>query len=317
VVACRRWRRSVKLNSMTRLLAAAIWAAQLLMAAALAVVFLTGCGDKRAATRQVQKGKHRDELPSASGLLYPEDFAKFQPGRSIDEILSDTQWGGNFGMACYHDGKSLCAIYYGLTVKDPAKNAERDINSVRKTVIAIFEDNRFVRFVRPLPADGAKPTTLEEYDRWLVRQSRSDAVNIEKVQEEVWAEPKQPSHIDPGLTVVFGALSPFLPHATEDDYRRNAVLRYQFNGSRIRLGMTSSDVESVVREKPIESGDIKAGSYSIYGSNESFNIAWLHISKLLVLYRDGKVVGAYSTGPAGKGWRSALGERFRDLPAHK
>jgi hypothetical protein len=302
---------------MTQLLPASIWTAQRPMAAALAVVFLAGCGNKLAAARQVQKGKHRDEMPSASGLLYPEDFAKFQPGRFIDEILSDTQWRGNFGTACRHDGKSLSSIWYGLTRKDPAKNAERNIDSVRETVIAIFEDNRFVKFVRPLPAEMPRPSTLADFDRLLVRQSKGDAVNIEKLQEEVWAQPERPSHIDPGLTVVFGVLSPFLPRATEEDYRRNAVLRYQFNGSRIRLGMTSSDVESLVREKPIESGDVKAGSYKIYGSNESFNIAWLHFSNLLVLYRDGKVVGAYSTGPAGKGWRSALGERFRDLPAHK
>ena len=42
--------------------------------------------------------------------------------------------------------------------------------------------------------------------------------------------------------------------------------------ARLNVGMTESEVEAVVKAKPIESGNVEAGVYRIYGSNESFNI---------------------------------------------
>jgi hypothetical protein len=103
-----------------------------------------------------------------------------------------------------------------------------------------------------------------------------------------------------------------------EDFRRNAELRDQFNASRLRIGMTERDVESVLHANPVESGKVEAHSFAIYGSNESFAISHtLHFSNILVLFRDGKASGIYSgeTVPGGRGWREQLGKLFVDLPS--
>jgi thiol-disulfide isomerase/thioredoxin len=66
-----------------------------------------------------------------------------------------------------------------------------------------------------------------------------------------------------------------------------------------------------INAKPLRSGEVKAGSFKVYGSAESFDItAYLHYSNVLVLFREGKVAGIYS------GWDIPGGEeglrRIRD-----
>jgi hypothetical protein len=81
------------------------------------------------------------------------------------------------------------------------------------------------------------------------------------------------------------------------------MLRDQFNAARLKIGMTESDVESVLKAKPIETGDVEAGSFKIFGSTESFDIRPdLHYANVLAVFKDGKLIGVYSSGraPGGK-----------------
>jgi hypothetical protein len=74
-------------------------------------------------------------------------------------------------------------------------------------------------------------------------------------------------------------------------------------------------VNAVLGAQPLESGEVEAGSYRICGSNESFNINLisLHFRNILVVLREGRVIGTY-TAPPGAEWRRELGEWFMDLP---
>ena len=81
-----------------------------------------------------------------------------------------------------------------------------------------------------------------------------------------------------------------------------------------RHTLSESEVEAVLKAKPIESGEVEAGSFIIYGSNEWFSInRALHFSNILVLFREGKARVIRSAG-AGEGWRRELQERFIDFP---
>ncbi len=79
--------------------------------------------------------------------------------------------------------------------------------------------------------------------------------------------------------------------------------------------MTESEVESVLRAKPIKEGKVEAGLYKLYGSNELLNVlGYEHYSNILILFREGKVSGIYSgytvSGP--DQWPQR--ESFIDLP---
>jgi hypothetical protein len=128
------------------------------------------------------------------------------------------------------------------------------------------------------------------------------------------ARPVPRQRVDVGLTIAWSVLHPNLPRATEKDYQRNAQLRDQFNASRLQIGTTQLQVESTLKSGALESGVVAAGSFGVYGSNESFNIdPWLHFSNILVVFREGKVSGIYSARP-GAEWRDQLGVLFLDLP---
>ncbi len=269
------------------------------------------------------------EALSASDLLFEDDIVKFRVARSMDDILRDIQWRGRLIMACEYEGKSIYAISYDLT-KGHARHMERNPEAIKDGVVAIFECGKFVKFVRCPPGEmvevdykGAKvsrPKPIRVGDcRWLVTADRGKPVNVAVLQNEVNARPAAPSHVDPGLTIVWLALRPFLgaAFASDEDYKRNRALRDQFNAARLRLGMNVSDVEAVLRAKPLETGKVEAGSYRIYGSNEAFEILdHLHFRNILVLFRQGKVVGV-DTVPAGWEWRRVLGHLFSDLPVRK
>jgi hypothetical protein len=77
--------------------------------------------------------------------------------------------------------------------------------------------------------------------------------------------------------------------------------------------MTESEVESVLKAKPLESGKVDAGSYRIYGSNKSFKMKDLHFANILVVFRDGKV-SVIGGADAGDAWRQELAWEFVDLP---
>jgi hypothetical protein len=275
--------------------------------------------------------KKLSSLNSASYYLVAADLEKFRPGRAKEDILKDLKWRGELYMAAEDDGKAVSAIVYDLLSDDP--NIEAGV-----WIWAIFVDGKFVKFVKQptsLPSDKeiiddrgtlrSRPKPLKAADdRFLIRGMSAESVSIDDLKKEVKSLiPPQGHHIDPGLTAayltmrVLGLAPGPEPPPTEKDYLRNAALRDQFNAARLKIGMTESEVEATLKAKPLESGQVEAGLYRIYGSNESFDISsisgvWRHFSNILVVFRDGKAI-AISSIPAGLDWRQKLGETTIDL----
>ena len=268
-------------------------------------------------------------LDSATHYLTPPDLDKFRPGRSRSDILKDLRWRADYFQAADCDGTSIAAINYRLIADGRESYRSMSLH-------AIFADDKFVKFIRWQPDIELVPyerTTLSQRRRqkagdysWLTRVVESEAVNIADLKKEAEAMSKTPpprKQIDPGLTAVyFGmrvlGLAPG-PPPREEDYeklRENVALRDQFNAARLNLGMTESEVEAVLKAKPLESGKVEAGRYQIYGSNKSFNINdWHHFtcfSNILVIFREGKAV-AISSIESGYDWRERLGVRITDL----
>ena len=231
----------------------------------------------------------RAEQQSASALLSSSDYAAFAPGRSKTEILNKLNWRGNFQTATKYKGKSVTAISYGLHGGPLSSNGCE--------IWAVFIDDKFERFVKPPPGDPewAKTPRFEIGDfGYLIRATESDAVRIADLDKEIEAHPA-PSHVDWGLTAVFLALGPAIETARAPALKKNGGLRDQYNAARLKIGMSESEVESVFKAKPLRSGEVKAGSFKVYGSAESLDItSYLHYSNVLILFREGKVAGIYS-----------------------
>jgi hypothetical protein len=260
--------------------------------------------------------------PSANGYLALSDLEKFRLGRSQSDVLKDVKWRGTFFMACGHKGKTVCAVYY-LVSLDGTRGDRGE------GVWAIFVDDMFVKFVPwqaremvAVPYEGGtwsrpKPTKVDDCS-WLIRQLDRKPVSVADLAKEVKAIAEVPTdkHISlTGLAIAWvmlrNGMHNYVPSA--EDYKRNAALRDQFNAARLRIGMTKSEVESMLEAKPLESGKVDAGSYHIYGSNESFKMTQLHFANVLVLFRDGKV-SVIHRAPAGDAWRQELAWEFVDLP---
>lgn len=227
------------------------------------------------------------ELSSAHYFLGPVDVEEFRPGRSKNEILEDVQWRAGSSGAGEYKAENVCAISYKLVFEQVPEIAKRDGKG--EWLEAIFIGDKFVKWVRPpkpdeedmeivdiggIPGRRPKPTKMGDI-KWLIRAVESEAVNLAELEKEVKARPEAPSQIDPGLTIAFLLLRATVLRgskifATEDDYKRNAELRDQYNAARLQIEMTQSEVEAVLKAKPIESGEVEAGSFIIYGSNESF-----------------------------------------------
>jgi len=130
---------------------------------------------------------------------------------------------------------------------------------------------------------------------WLIEALDAPEVSVADLQK---IDPKPPparEHVDPGLTVVFLALSPARWARDQHDLAKNARLRDQFNAARLKLGMTEAEVESLFRAKPLEAGKSAAGLFKVYGSDESNNrLPGLHYSNILAVFVDGKLTGVYS-----------------------
>jgi hypothetical protein len=298
---------------------------------------LGGCtkpGDRNPAGKRANQGDASDlarrlaKLDSASHYLTIGDLDKFQPGRSKSGILKDVQWRGEFNMATEYKGKVVSAIIFELVPDD-----SRSKGGV--WIWAIFVDDKFVKFVEPppsLPGDmevvnvhgtpwsRVKPLTAGD-NRFLVRALDGKPVLAAELTKEVKSLAAPPHRrIDPGLTVAYlllramgAAPAPDAP-ASEQDYLKNAALRDQFNAARLDIGMTEREVGATLKAQSLESGQVGAGSYRIYGSNESFNINdWLHFSNVLVVSRDGKAI-VISSVPAGYNWRQKLRKATVDLP---
>lgn len=317
--------------------------APLLLAASM-LSYLCGCSQPKGENNggeQAQEGdmsglsQKLSSLNSASAYLAVSELDKFQPGQTMEDILADVKWRGNFPVTADCKGTVVSAIDYELFSDGPHDNGGI-------STFAVFVDGKFVKFVVPPPAQPEDTELVDNHGtpeirnkpfkagdtRFLVRAMQAEGQSIEDLRKAVEAEavnspppPPQQQHTDPGLTAAYlllramgAAPGPGKP-ASEKDYLRNAALRDQFNGARLRIGMTESDVDSVLEAKPLESGKVDGGDYRIYGSNESFNVDdSLHFSNILVVFRDRKASAIVSV-PAGYDWRWNLGQATVDLPA--
>ena len=145
---------------------------------------------------------------------------------------------------------------------------------------------------------------------------KSNAVSLDELSKGLKSIKAPPEHIDPGLTAAYlgfkaSGLAPSPPPAEKDPekLRKNIALRDQFNAARLNIGMTEAEVEAMLKAKPLESGKVAAGNYSIYGSGVWFGVSdWRCFSlylNILVVFRDGKAI-AISSIKSGPDWRRNL-----------
>jgi hypothetical protein len=258
------------------------------------------------------------KLDSANGFLTVADLEKFRPGRLKSDLLNDVRWRADSVTAADCEGKSITSIYYTLLADGSESNRSEGLQ-------AMFAGDKFEKLIRWLPYTGPNPMKAGDCCGWLTQAMKSEAVSIADLKKEMKSITAPSEHIDPGLTAVYLAMrvlrimpGPGAP-PSEKDYLRNAALRDQFNAARLNIGMTESEVEAVLKAKPLESGKVEAGDYRIYGSNESvghissISGAFPHFSNVLVVFRQGTAIAIESV-PAGIDWRRKITEAFADLP---
>lgn len=169
------------------------------------------------------------------------------------------------------------------------------------SLLAIFVDDKFVKFVRWPKGDAQ--IKLGDFSI-LKRAVESDSLSIADLEKELRVRIEPPKEIDPGLLAAWLRFGPDIQKAREPMLKENAKLRDQFNAARLNIGMPRADVQAVFKAVPLESGDVGGYSFQIYGSTKSFDITPdLHYSNVLVVLKDGKMVGVYSGGlvPGGDG----------------
>ncbi len=290
------------------------------------LVAIAGCA--KSSAEEPEKNGVEPEIPndlntpldSANYYLAFTDLDRFRPSRSRLEILGDLRWRVASVRMAYCKGKAVSALTYQIL----SSAAQTDKGSI--WVHALFVDNKFEKFIHWLPdveqvpyqgTTRSRPRPMNVDDCvWLTRALDTRALGNEDLRKEVKSATNPPEQIDVGLTIAWLMLRPLFrsqPRPSVADYKRNALLRDQFNAARLDLGMTEKQVEAILKAKPLERGKAHGHVYKIYGSNESFNIyGWLHYSNVLVVFREGKVKAAYSVGAAAE-WRRQLGETFMDL----
>lgn len=257
---------------------------------------------------------------SADYVLSASDFDAFFPGRPKDELLKDLEWKGNLEMAAEIGANSVCAISYGLFGGPFSSDPRAEV------IWAIFIDDKFVKFVG-LPDWSNFPIEVGDFSN-LVQAVESDAVDIQALldRKAPQAQGQQPS--DLGLTAVWLLVGISVENARQRDINRNRQLRDQFNGMRLKLGMSPDEVEATIRAKPLESGVVNTGFYQIYGSLEVLRVMpYLHYSNILTLFTNDRLTGIYSgaTIPGGEWglrslrelveYRGGFRHSFSDLPA--
>ena len=257
---------------------------------ALTIACVTGCSEPSSTKpRHEAKGRRGvgsrpGELMSANSLLGAGDYEKFRPGRSRADVLNDVQWRGNFVEATTYEGKSVSVISYGLFGGPFSDHGT--------AVLAIFVDDKFEKFVR-WPKGDAK-IAVGDFSI-LVRALESDPVSSLDLEIEMNSKSGVPKQIDLGLTATWLLFGERVEAARATGLKKNAVLRDQFNAARLKLGMTQAEVETLLKAKPIDSGQVEAGSFKIYGGTESFDItADLHYSNIFVVLKEGRLTGIYS-----------------------
>jgi hypothetical protein len=240
------------------------------------------------------------DLPSLRGYLSVADLGQFRPGRSKDAVLEDLQWRVRYVEAGKCEGKSIMVLDYSLLV-DPSNTYKS------KGFHAIFVDGKFEKLVKWVPGTAYKPAKVGDC-RWLLRVVNDPAVSVDDLRKAAESQivPKKDGGV--GLTVVFVLLSPLriLRAPTAEDYKRNGALRDQFNAGRLDIGMTEAEVEHVLNAKPLESGQLEAGSCKVYGSDESFPIDFeSHFRKVVAVFREGKAIAIFDFSAGGRGRHEA------------
>lgn len=261
-------------------------------------------GQRRAVVNDGKQAK--SEQLSANYLLGPEDYAIFRPGRLKKDILNDLQWWGNFLGTTQYEGKTVSAICYGLFGGPMSKQGI--------AVWAIFVDDKFEKFVRQ--PEWEMPRKIGEYRR-LIRAAKSKPVTIADLEREQEAKPPPRSGFDPGLTAVLLIARASIEARMKKERKKNAKLRDQFNASRLEIGMSEDEVASVFQMKPLEMGDVEAGSFKIYGSTEYVEtVSYLSYANVLVVFDKGKLTGAQWV-PGDKNGLQKTRDMFDDLPPLK
>ncbi|MEX0702039.1 MAG: hypothetical protein WD069_08080 [Planctomycetales bacterium] len=261
-----------------------------------------------AAAPQAQPEKEPARLQSADYVLVPADYEKFRKGRPMEEILKDLHWWGNFAEAGEIEGKNVSAISFGL-FGGPSQLPHGMF------VWAIFVDGRFEKFVRWPDSPPGLTAKVGEHPR-LVQGYKAEAVTIADLEKEAKAAPAPPSSVDPGLTALGLIFGRAIEKRQLEEYKQMVVLRDQFNAARLKTGMTQKEVEEVLKSKPIESGEVKAGAFKFYGSTKSFDLNNPGYSNILTVFKDGKLTDIYSAdyfGGVERGLRDAR-TFFVDLP---
>jgi len=151
---------------------------------------------------------------------------------------------------------------------------------------------------------------------FLLRAATAAPVDVVAVEKKLSATPRpQSKGFDPGLTL---ALLPYMAGLAEEEKqwtKKIGALRDEFNALRLRIGMTESEVRAVLPTKPLDAGDVAAGTYKIYGKEmHEGGLFPLVFANILVLFKDGRATTIYAV-PAGPEWRKDLAHMFSDLPA--
>jgi hypothetical protein len=123
------------------------------------------------------KKKPQMKQESANDYLTIGDIDKFRPGRLKDEILKDVQWRASSAMAAECKGQRIFALDYSLVSNGP----DRYYGDV---VVAIFEDNKFVKFVKWRTGKTKENGELTRCD-WLLRALKAEALSREDLQEDI------------------------------------------------------------------------------------------------------------------------------------
>jgi hypothetical protein len=249
--------------------------------------------------------KELKKLLSVSSYITFGDFEKFKKGTSLSEIMDAMSWRGHFRSTLRYNESTITTIYFNL-LADGQKPAECDT-----TLVAVFVGDKFEKFVEWI---GEEPLRVDDCS-WEKKVIAADAVTLDQLKSKKKIQPNNTKQVDVGLTITWLILSKAIPSATQKDYEANSELRDQFNGARIKLGMSQEEVKKIFKASPIESGKLGSDEYAIYGSDKRFIIAdaWIHFSNILVIYRDGKAEVVRSA-PNGDNWREELSRVTIDLP---
>lgn len=263
-------------------------------------------------------------------VLPDKQMVYFVPGRARLDILKDIDWIGNLEVGGTVDGHKCVLIAFGVYGGPFAAG---------RLLWAVFFDDKFVKWVDPIEFAFADESIKFGDFRPLkdaMAAKPFDVVGLKLKVESLKQEQGLQNHRGQGnlgLTVVFAALTWLGPSKAEHKSdRENTELRNRFNASKLELGMSSKEVQHVLKAKPLQLGEYDGGDWQLFGSDIDLSNVneYYRYANILVLFTDGKLIGIYSGsyahgGEYGIRWlRESVifdGEKrkpkFADLPVPK